>query len=349
MKYRMPYVYKALVKPARARNWVSENFGAYVEIDIPEASQDEAPLVVRWSQREEGYRQRYEGRVYQGRFYATVGTGDGGFLSSDAIEIGHIHDFKQIRRYNDPYPIDLFQRGMLTHVIGDYRESTQSDEEQVLAEVAESAGNILVVDGLVYKPHPIPLILAEKTHTGPYEIIDLSVTCSADNDDWYAMHFPIQQAEEARAWADAYGAATEARVTVEDKTDIEVLRPDLLTDTNYFATDLADVLARFVRDNGKELAKRPDGFIDAWQEMRRCAKALSAESDSSMVDAAMAAWGVFLERFDEFEDIKRANWDEVYDRTQHVEHQAHAFFFPRWEICEIGLDLGSTPSGPTIR
>ena len=343
MRYRMPYVYTALVKPPRARNWVSEDFGGYVDLELQEAREDDAPLVLEW--RESGRAgatvHPLRGRMFDGRFYAEVTDDDDRPLTADRIQSGDIHHFAHVGPYSDAHPIDRFKRGQITHAVADFRESMNCTEQAVLEEIRESAAKILVVEGVVHRPHPVPVIRSALENQFDRQVLTLSLAAYLDTEaDWKVMHFPIHKTDDARAWVEALENSDRRRpMAVQDRVDVNVLRPDLLPDQDMFVYDLSRALSDILKNTGKTLWIMPDDYIDAWQDLRRLQSALVDGCGSETVDDAMASWSLLLDRHDAHEEEKHRRWGRNYDAGRETERQAYEYFLPRWENGEIGLQI----------
>lgn len=356
MKFRMPYVYRANVRPPKNRNFVSQYFGGHVVVDIPEASDEEAPVAARWSSADEV--QTYEGRVMGDRFFVAVQAEDGRPLRADEIDSDHIHKFTfagSTGPYGDQAPIDLYKRGELTKSVEDFKECTQNEEEQVLDEIRQELSDILVVDGILYRTQPVPVIVASRRRSSEHDTILFELSYVDEARHWSEMHFPLTRADEAISWAENLkrAAADMSLPGVEvhkgQQVHVEVFRPDLLPDPDFLVLDLKRTVAGLLKHLGKELESHADTYIDRWQELRRVSHGLHQGCGSDVVDATMSAWRDLLESVEDVEIAKARAWETTYSRQRQSEFATYAYYLPRWENMDIGLQIGADHVGPTAR
>ncbi|MDW9478865.1 hypothetical protein GOB57_09225 [Sinorhizobium meliloti] len=339
MKFRMPYVYRAMVKPPRKQNWVVKDFGGYLDVEIPEATSENAPVAVEWTHRGYGSDGPFPTylRAHEGRYYAPVRGEDNQVVTSDSISDRDIHVFAHDGPYSEPRAIDLFKAGRIDDVVADYRESTNKTEEKVFGELRESLAKLLVVDGVLHEAHPVPLIKATQESYTDHDRITLDIATHAEpTSHWTVMHFPIQCDEEARDWAHAMKGRD---IRVLDRLEVRVVRGDLLPLPDHFAMDLRKLVQAHLEMGGKALHIMPDAYIDAWQEIRKAFAGLADGCGNAAIDQAMAAWKELLAEHDAVEQEKAARRGAEYMPGRETEHLLFARASARWENRPIDLDV----------
>nr|WP_250807854.1 hypothetical protein [Neorhizobium tomejilense] len=341
MHFKMPYVFKALVKPPGKRNAVSLDFGGHLDLDLQEADGEDAPTVVDWTRRTPHNRQgeAMTGRFRGGMFYAAVTNDDGSYLRAADLTAADIYTFPHVGPWSEPKPIDLFNAGRLTHSVGDYRECQSSSEEEVIENVRKAASEFLIVEGLVYRPHPVPVIKTSLENYRDSSTLRLSVEYDVELKS-NMLHFHIHEIEAALAWADEVVGSSHIPMSVVNEVEAVVYRPELLPDIDLFVIDLRKTLDIALESAGKTLHVMPDDYIDAWQTLRRSRNALFEGCPEEVGDAAMRAWTGFLDAHDAVEEEKHRRWGREYNPDSETERQMYNFFLPRWEGHDIKFDIG---------
>ncbi|MCV9963649.1 hypothetical protein OIU34_17250 [Pararhizobium sp. BT-229] len=342
MKFRMPYVYRAMVKPPRKQNWAVEDFGGYLKVEIPEATDEAAPVAVEWTQPGFGVDAPFPTylRAHEGRYYAPARNAANEVVTADSISDRDIHVFTHEGPHSEPRAIDRFKAGRINHALSDFRQSMNSTEEAVIEDIRQSLAKLLVVGGVLHEAHPLPLIKATQESFSDYDRIVFSISTHAEpKAHWSVMHFPIQSAEEARDWADAMKAGGGKDIRVVEKLDIRVVRPDLLPMPDHFAMDLRKLIHTHLEMAGKTLYIMPDAYIDAWQDLRGAFAGLEDGCQQDAIDEAMAAWRHLLTEHDRVEEGKAARHGNDYSPERETEHQLFARAAARWENSPIEFDV----------
>lgn len=345
MKFRMPYVYRAMVKPPRKQNWAVEDFGGYLNIEIPEATDEVAPIAVEWTQPGFGADAPFPTylREHEGRYFAPARNANNEVVTADAISDRDIHVFTHEGPHSEPRAIDRFKAGRINHALSDFRQSMNSTEEAVIDEVRQSLAKLLIVDGVLHEAHPVPLIKATQESHSDHERIVFDITTHAEpKAHWTVMHFPIQNAEEARSWADAMRADAGKDIRVLDKLGIRVVRPDLLPMPDHFSMDLRRLIHTHLDMAGKTLYVMPDAYIDAWQALRSAFAGLAGGCEQETIDRAMSAWRRLLTEHDRVEEDHAARRGTEYSPEGETEHRLFARAAARWENSPIELDVQLT-------
>lgn len=342
MKFRMPYVYRAMVKPPRKQNWAVEDFGGYLNVEIPEASDEDAPVAVEWTQSRFGVDAPFPTclRAHEGRYYAPARNANNEVVTADSISDRDIHVFTHEGPHSEPRAIDRFKAGRINHALSDFRQSMNSTEEAVIEEIRQSLAKLLVVDGVLHEAHPVPLIKATQESFSDYDRIGFAISTHAEpKAHWSVMHFPIQNAEEARDWADAMKSTVSKDIRVKEQLEIRVVRPDLLPTPDHFAMDLRKLIQSHLDMAGKTLYIMPDAYIDAWQDLRGAFAGLEDGCQQDAIDRAMAAWRHLLVEHDAVEEGKAARHGTEYSPERETEHQLFARASARWENSPIEFDV----------
>jgi hypothetical protein len=344
MLIKMPYVFHAEVVPAGKRNAVSLAFGNHMDLEIAELSDDEAPLVMEWSQRSSltNRTETMMGRVSEGQFYAAIKNGDGTFLHAENLLWDHIHTFPDDSGSRGEKPISQFISGKLTHTLSDYRSCTRSNEETIREEVMNAAAGMMIADGLVYERHRVPLLRTSVESFQAGERLTLGIeydTVSFGGTN--ILHFSIQDMDKAVSWAEEVVQASAGQLTFRNLAEVVVHRPDLLPEVDYFTMDLCRTLDVVLSSAGKTLFIMPDHFIDAWQDLRRARNALHPGCSGELVDEAITAWSAYVESNHVVERERCARLGQEYYPERETEHRMRAYFLPRWEAHEIQLDIGA--------
>lgn len=342
MKFRMPYVYRAMVKPPRRQNWVVEDFGGYLNVEIPEASEEEAPVAVEWTQAGLGVDAHLPTylRSYEGRFYAPARNTADEIVTADNISDRDIHVFAHEGPHSEPRAIDRFKAGRINHALSDFKHSMNSTEETVIEEIRQDLAKLLFVDGVLHETHPVPLIKATQENYSDHDRIVLTISTHAEpKAHWTVMHFPIQNADEARDWAQAMKSTVNKDVRVKEQLEIRVVRTDLLPAPDHFAMDLRKLIQSHLDMSGKTLYVMPDAYIDAWQTLRSAFAGLEDGCHHEAIDRAMLAWRDLLVEHDAVEQDKAARHGREYSPEGETEHQLFARAAARWENNPIEFDV----------
>ncbi|MCZ7861768.1 hypothetical protein O9X98_10290 [Agrobacterium salinitolerans] len=342
MKFRMPYVYRAMVKPPRKQNWVVEDFGGYLNIEIPEAADEDAPVVVEWTQPGFGVDAAYPTylRAHEGRYYAPARNAANEIVTADSISDRDIHVFAHDGPHSEPRAIDRFKAGRINHALSDFRQSMNSTEEAVIEEIRQDLAKLLVVGGVLHEVHRVPLIKATQESFSDYERIVFAISTHAEpKAHWTVMHFPIQNADEARDWADAMKSTFNKDIRIKEQLEIRVVRADLLPAPDHFAMDLRKLIQSHLDMSGKTLYIMPDTYIDAWQDLRVAFARLEDGCQQEAIDRAMAAWRHLLAEHDAVEEGKAARHGTEYSPERETEHQLFARASARWENSPIEFDV----------
>jgi len=347
MKFRMPYVYRAMVKPPRKQNWAVEDFGGWLNVEIAEESSDAAPVVVEWTS--PGYASESPFptylRAYEGKYFAPVLDDDNRFLTVDRMSDRDIHTFVHDGPHSEARAIDRFKAGQINHSVSDYRESMNNTHETVISEIGESLGKLLVVEGVLHRTHPVPVIKATQESYTDYERIVLDISTHAEpKAHWTVMHFPIQCGDEARDWAEAMKASEGKDVRVSDRLHVRVVRDDLLPTPDHFAMDLRKLIQSHLDMSGKTLNIMPDPYIDAWQDLRKAFAGLHDGCQQAAIDQAMAAWRQLLVEHDVVEEAHATRRGTEYAPERETEHRLFARASARWENRPIEFEVQFTKS-----
>lgn len=348
MKITLPYVYKANVKPPKARKFISEYFGGHIDIEFKEPSSEEAPLALEWTSTAEvgNSAERMMGRVFDGKFYAAMKQ-DGGYLEASALSSDMFHDFHEgLRWFGNESPFRRFASGELTASISDYKEIEHNEEADVRKALRESAADLIVVDGIVYCPYPVPVIRAtvywgRGTNMSGAEVAlevcaDSTLYCSSA----LIQYFSIQDMDEARDWAVTLDREImDGAAHLCDQMGAIVYRSDLLPRPDHLVADLRRVTSIIIDMAGRRLNEKPDDYIDAWQGLRRAHAALYENCDPGIVDHAMRAWRELLDIHDEIEEADRTRLDAEYRPEQQIGRQMFSMFLPRWDGWEVEVKI----------
>jgi hypothetical protein len=342
MKFRMPYVYRAMVKPPRKQNWAAEDFGGYINVEIPEATDEDSPVAVEWSHRDYVSDAPYPTylRAYEGRYFAPVRDSNNEVVTVDSISDHDVHMFTHEGPHSEPRAIDRFKAGRINHALSDFRESMNSTEETVLDDIRKSLAKLLVVDGVLHESHPVPLIKATQESYLDHERIVFGISTHAEpKAHWTVMHFPIQGVEEARDWADMMKSSVIKDIRIVEKLDIRIVRPDLLPMPDHFAMDLRKLIHSHLEMSGKTLHIMPDAYIDAWQDLRGAFASLEDGCQQAAIDRAMSAWRHLLTEHDVVEESKAARYGTEYASEMETEHKLFARASARWANSPIEFDV----------
>lgn len=342
MKFRMPFVYRAMVKPPRKQNWAVEDFGGYLNVEIPEATDEAAPVAVEWTQPGFGVDAPFPTylRAHEGRYYAPARNAANEVVTADSISDRDIHVFTHEGPHSEPRAIDRFKAGRINHALADFRQSMNSTEEAVIEEIRQSLAKLLVVDGVLHETHPVPLIKATQESFVDHDRIVLDISTHAEpKSHWTVMHFPIQCSQEARDWAQAMKSTGGKDIRVVEKLQIRIVEPDLLRTPDHFAMDLRKLIQSHLDMAGKTLSIMPDAYIDAWQDLRGAFAGLGDGCQQDAIDRAMAAWRHLLAEHDVVEESKAARHGTEYSPERETEHQLFARASARWENSPIEFDV----------
>jgi hypothetical protein len=154
MLFRVPIPYQAKVIKPRCRNEEDVMCGEWIEFEVREASNAEAPIALRWEQkglRNPGVR---ETRWFEGEHHMVIGRSDGDFLTAEKIA----DQCAKGTASGNPLIVapDWWVRDMIKFNAKplaelEVRRVISSDRDEMIARTTAMANTLLIVDGSVWQ------------------------------------------------------------------------------------------------------------------------------------------------------------------------------------------------------
>lgn len=162
-----PIVYSASVRKGLERNWREEWFGEWVEIDLLEVSEAEAPLAAEWELRDKRPSDTTRIRIFDGKLYTQVNENGSHpdvdiFKDREAIARGkhplHGHLTSRDDRHGKD-GFDAFVSG--TSTVGrpeDYKNFENSARDIAIENATRAAQQLLIIDGMIWEESVEPVL-----------------------------------------------------------------------------------------------------------------------------------------------------------------------------------------------
>ena len=296
MRISVPLTFQAVVIPKGAQKWRAMSFGEWVDVEVQEATNLEAPIAVEW--RNEGYGHKHYNEVadivqlrfFNGQFYQKQvdgSSGDEAFHTSveDLIgktQSGAYYANPLIAQYGNERDFVLSPHKYPTFKAENFRDSESEKRAKSLEALQLRAAETLIIDGHVWKLTAEPVLkvslLADINCRFSVEII------SSEKIESEKRIFRLDRLDDAIA----YGKV----ITNSDAYHIDHDPQIHMSETLSHQDDLivvTDVLKDYIRETKKSVLDETRQFIDAWLDFREAVWNIPNGDPNETIDAAVQA------------------------------------------------------------
>jgi len=324
----VPYFATVPFIPKGKRNYVQAAVCGTTEIGIPEVSASEAPVVVSWEAERWGTPVSCEIRFFGECYYSAAGKEP---VSSGAVKPEDIYG------YSDNI-LSQYRKGEVFKLVGDsFPEANGRLDaqtaigllEQAKEEVVQSAKNLLIVDGILYRKTELPRILAKidyRFHGN--DVIEIHLGTSDHSTGAHGMEFAIEDFESALAWAENR-AAIERRAEIRQFVQVDVRMPELV-DSGQVLQNEALRICSWLMSRDYKLAERSDEFIHQWMSTRRALEAVKADPSDDNISDMLQEWDRFFEAYEADETERLKAIGSTYYKTSDIHYLALAGLREVW-------------------
>lgn len=304
IRVSIPYTYECAVRRPRKQKYVTERFGAFADLEIPVLSDEEAPVaVVR--EASEGWEGRDDKGPVRTRWY------DEGFWEPlRGWQGGVTVDMLGEASRANPLIGSGWQGDLAISFAKDGRYEGSPDgfdnqpgtntQDSVLSALLAEAQSLVVVDGLVWRQVPEPVLKLEQHFSFGTDTVRVMADSApeeprTDIDRGYqTFYFRADRMRDAELFADVLCKVFSPRNGEwYAKTKIEVLLPEVLSWKDE-ANDLS-VAAGFIMRSFKEFENAPSERILDWVRLRDALKTHSEHLDEESSEAVMEALEDFMD------------------------------------------------------
>jgi len=291
MKLRIPFIYYADVVPKGARKARNMQFGEYVEAEVREVADFDAPVALRWEADRygrggiDGFHERrwFEGKLWEPSIYYYSGRPNvhiNARSMADATAKGYRHS-PLIHSYEHHF--DRLFNGLVGPLVpSEHREVLSSEREEQLFRTLTAADGTLIVDGKVWVESYEPVYRISDSG-GFQRYIRLEVIKPPTEERQQEGVFRLDRFEDLVAYAmDKFGEE------IDEDRRVQVLVPEAVSYDDEYPSLLAG-LRSAVESQRSDIGSRPTPEIMAWAEMRDAVAAMGASPDGRAIEAAIRA------------------------------------------------------------
>lgn len=291
MKLRIPFIYYADVVPKGARKSRRTQFGEYVDAEIREVADFDAPVALRWEAdkygREgvDGFNERrwFDGKLWEPSLYYYSGRPNEHIdarAMADATAKGYRHS-PLIHNYDHQFD-KLFHGQAGPLVPAEHREIISSDRDLELGKTLAAVEGTLIVDGKVWVESVEPVYRVSDSG-GFQRYIRFEIIKPPSEERQQEGVFRLDRFEDLVAYAmEKFGEE------IDEDRRVQVLIPEAVTYDDEYPSLLAG-LRQTVEYQRSDIGKRPTPEIIAWAEMRDAVSDMEASPDGETIEAAIRA------------------------------------------------------------
>lgn len=297
MKLRVPFVYYAEITPKKARNSRKAMFGEYVDAEIREVADFDAPVALRWAADKYGQkglggfneRRWFDGRLWEPSIYYYSGRPNEHIDAAgleEATRRGYRHS-ALIHNY-DHQVSQLIDGKVAALDPAECREVLSSERDRELRKTMDLIEGVLIVDGKVWKESAEPVYRVSDSG-GFQRYIRLEVIEPPTELRQQEGVFRIDRFDDLVAYArEKFGEE------FDDENRVDVLIPEAVGYDDEYPSLLAG-LKETVDRQQSEIGSRETVEIVAWAGMRDAVRDMEAAPDPETIEAAIQAAEAWLE------------------------------------------------------
>lgn len=316
MKIRVPVVYEATVTPKKARNPREERFGEWIEVQIREISDMEAPVALRWQ--DEKYQSAgvdgvCERRWHEGQLWKPAVHGYSG-KPNEHLTLDRLAEWTAAGySYGNPLVSGVDWRMKDFAVKGvdeplrpeDFRHVMTSGREKAVADAIERGETTISVDGKIWTRTHEPVYRVVRGGGFHSDYVKVDIVSPPEDGANGEGHFRADRFDDLAAYVqDRMGLEAD-----EDRR-IHVLIPECLRFEDELPALLSSLQAA-VKGQEDRVGQQGRASIIAWVDFREAVAAMAQAADDETIGAAVTAAEVWLTVTDAYDFQKKSLSDAL--------------------------------------